>query len=93
MRQRDIPHIAVEALLAYGRNEHDHQVGTILFFDKAARRRLERECLERVLENCLNVYAVVAGTDKIITVGHRHRRIRRHLAEPLLSLRPAGADC
>ena len=82
MRQRAIPPLAVEALLAYGRSEHDHHGGTILFFDKAARRRLERErpdrTLLRALEHCLDAYAVMAGTGEIITVGHRDRRIRRH---------------
>lgn len=78
MRQRAIPPMAVEALLAYGRGEHDHRGGTILYFDKAARRRLERERLDRALEHCLDAYAVVAETGEIITVGHRDRRIRRH---------------
>jgi hypothetical protein len=78
MRQRAIPPMAVEALLAYGRGEHDHRGGTIVYFDKAARRRLERERLDRALEHCLDAYAVVAETGEIITVGHRDRRIRRH---------------
>lgn len=78
MRQRAIPLLAIEALLAYGRSEHDHRGGTILFFDKAARQRLEREHLDLALEHCLNAYAVVAGTGEIITVGHRVRRILRH---------------
>lgn len=50
MRQRAIPLLAVEALLAYGRSEHDHRNGAILFFDKAARRRLERERLDLALD-------------------------------------------
>lgn len=91
MRQRAIPPLAVEALLAYGRVEHDHHGGIILFFDKAARWRLERERLDRALEHCLDAYAVVAGTGEIITVGHRVRRIRRHRAAPL-HRRPPGAD-
>jgi len=78
MRQRAIPLLAVEALLAYGRTEYDHHGSTILFFDKAARRRLERERLDRALEHCLDAYIVVAGTGEIITVGHRDRRIFRH---------------
>jgi hypothetical protein len=78
MRQRAIPPLAVEALLAFGRGEHDHRGGTIVYFDKAARRRLERERLDRALEHRLDAYAVVASTGEIITVGHRDRRIRRH---------------
>lgn len=78
MRQWAIPPLAVEALLAFGRGEHDHRGGTIVYFDKAARRRLERDRLDRALEHCLDAYAVVASTGEIITVGHRDRRIRRH---------------
>ncbi|MCZ2153916.1 MAG: hypothetical protein LC114_08470 [Bryobacterales bacterium] len=78
MRQRAIPPLAAEALLFYGRSEHDHRGGTILFFDKAARRRLAQASLDRGLEHCLDAYAVVAGMGEIITVGHRDRRIFRH---------------
>lgn len=53
MRQRAISPLAVEALLAYGRGEHDHRGGTILFFDKTARRRLERGRLELTLVHTL----------------------------------------
>ncbi|MBW7838029.1 MAG: hypothetical protein H3C28_15485 [Sphingomonadales bacterium] len=78
MHQRAISPLAIEALLAYGRGEHDHRGGTIVYFDKTARRRLERDRLDRTLEHCLDAYAVVASTGEIITVGHRDRRIRRH---------------
>lgn len=78
MQQRAIPPAVIEALLDFGQEEHDHHGGCILYFDKAARRRLERERLDRVLERCLDAYAVVAESGEIITVGHRDRRIRRH---------------
>lgn len=78
MQQRAIPPTVVEALLAYGHGEHDHRGGTIHYFNKAARRRLERERLDRALERYLDAYAVVAATGEIITVGHRDRRIPRH---------------
>ena len=74
MRQRAIPPVVVEALLDFGCEEHDHHGGTILYFNKAARRRLERERLDRALD----AYAVVATTGEVITVGHRDRRIPRH---------------
>ena len=78
MRQRAIPPAVVEALLDYGCEEHDHHGGTILYFNKAARRRLERERLDRALERYLDAYAVVATTGEVISVGHRDRRIPRH---------------
>lgn len=78
MQQRAIPSTVVEALLAYGRGQHDHRGSTIVYFDKAARRRLERERLDRELERFLDAYAVVATNGEVITVGHRDRRVRRH---------------
>lgn len=78
MQQRAIPPAVVEALLAYGEEEHDHHGGSILYFNKAARQRLERERRIRDLERYLDAYAVVAGTGEIITVGHRDKRIVRH---------------
>lgn len=73
MQQRAIPPRVIEALVAYGRGEHDHRGGVIFFFDKAARERVGRE-----IERYLDAYAVVAGTGEVITVGHRDKRIRRH---------------
>jgi len=78
MQQRAIPRAAVEALLAYGKGAHDHHGATILYFDKAARRRLRRERLDRVLEHQLDAFAVVALNGEVVTVGHRSRRIRQH---------------
>lgn len=78
MQQRAIPPAVVEALLDYGREEHDHHGGTIVFFDKAARRRLERLRMNRALDRYLDAYAVVAQTGEVITVGHRDKRIHRH---------------
>lgn len=78
MQQRAIPPAVVEALLAYGRGEHDHRGGTLLYFNKGARRRLERARRMRELERHLDAYAVVACTGEVITVGHRDKRIRRH---------------
>ena len=78
MRQRAIPPAVVEALLAYGREAYDHHGAIVVYFDKAARRHLERERFDRALERYLDAYAVVAGSGEVITVGHRDKRIRRH---------------
>ena len=78
MQQRAIPPAVVEALLAYGRGEHDHRGSTIVYFNKSARQRLEWERRIRDLERYLDAYAVVAGTGEVITVGHRDKRIPRH---------------
>ena len=43
MQQRGIREDAVDLLFRYGREEHDHRGRTIIYFDKKARRRMERE--------------------------------------------------
>jgi hypothetical protein len=43
MQQRGIREEAVDMLFRYGREEHDHRGRTIIYFDKKARRRMERE--------------------------------------------------
>ena len=81
MQQRGIGQDAVDLLFRYGREQHDHHGGTILFFDKAARERItrefDREAL-RALRSQLRIYAVLGHTGNVITVGHRQERIRRH---------------
>ena len=77
MRQRAIPPAVLDALFAWGRGQHDRHGAVILYFDKAARRRLARERLDRLLERHFDAYAVVADSGEVITVGHRVKRIRR----------------
>jgi len=78
MQQRAIRADALELLLEFGREAFDHHGAVVLYFDKAARRRLLRsdpraKHLER-LERC---YAVVSTDGEVVTVGHRRRRINR----------------
>ena len=42
MQQRGIPPVAVEVLLEYGREAHDHRGCRIVRFDKRSRRRAAR---------------------------------------------------
>lgn len=80
MQQRGISPQALEALLDFGREAHDHRGCRVLLFDKRARRRAERalgaEGFRRI-ERHLGTYAVVAPDNAIVTVGHRvGRRLR-----------------
>ena len=43
MQQRGIREDAVDLLFRYGREVYDHRGRTIIYFDKAARRRMKRE--------------------------------------------------
>ncbi len=79
MQQRGIPPAALAALLDYGRESHDHRGCRIVAFDKRSRRRAARELgasAFRSIERFLGAYAVVAGDDAVVTVGHRGDRRR-----------------
>lgn len=81
MQQRGIHADVVESLLDFGRTAHDHRGAEIVFFDKAARRRLAREHGGEVLRRLgkrLRTYLVVDTDGDVLTVGHRTRRIRRN---------------
>lgn len=81
LQQRGIPAQALESLLNYGRQTHDHHGATILYFDHRAREALKRESGGegyRRMERHLGTYAVLSGDGVVVTVGHRKGRIRRH---------------
>lgn len=79
MQQRGIPPVALDVLLGYGREAHDHRGCRIVRFDKRSRRLAARELDGRMfhrLERYFDTYAVVGPDDAVITVGHRSRRKR-----------------
>ena len=78
MQQRGIPTAAVEVLLDYGREAHDHHGCRIVRFDKRSRRLAARELGERsfrAVERYLDTYAVVGPDDAVVTVAYRNRRL------------------
>ena len=79
MQQRGIPPAALQALLDYGRESHDHRGCRVVRFDKRSRRRVQRlldaQSFKR-LEPYLGAYAIVASDDAVVTVGHRAGRWR-----------------
>ena len=79
MKQRCISAEALDILLEYGREAFDHRGhAVILYFDKRARRKLARAQPGRKdLERVARCYAVLSREGKVITVGHRQRRIGR----------------
>jgi hypothetical protein len=79
-QQRGIPRLIVDWLLQYGTQTKASGGAETYFFDKRARRRIERDCgreIVRRLGDLLDAYLVIAD-DEIVTVGHRHKRIWRH---------------
>ena len=80
MRQRSVPPLIVEWLHRYGTENYDKHGGIQRFFDKAARRRMERE-LGRIavkqMARFLDAYLIEAD-GHVVTVGHRKQRIWRH---------------
>ena len=76
MQQRGIPPAALDALLDYGREAHDHRGCRIVRFDKRSRRVAARALGGnfRSLERYFNAYAVLAADDAVVTVGHRMGR-------------------
>ena len=80
MQQRGISTTALESLLAYGAEAHDHYGATVIYFDKKARTRLLKGSGRKrygAIEKQLNAYAVIGADGAVLTVGHRSRRIPR----------------
>lgn len=80
-QQRGIPKVVIDWLLSLGTTTYNHDGTEILFFDKAAKKRLNRYLgggpLFSQAQEYLDAYAVVAsGT--VITVGHRYSSINHH---------------
>lgn len=79
-RQRGIEPLTVELLERFGATVHDGRGATVRFFDKASRRRMERDLGQRAVarfHEWTDAYLVVASDGSIVTAGHRTRRIRR----------------
>ena len=77
-QQRCLPPLVIDWLHDFGRERHDGRGATILYFDKHARRSLERSVGRapvRRMKEWLNAYAVVSDDGTLVTVGHRYRRI------------------
>lgn len=78
-QQRGIPPFVIDLLFQFGCREHDHAGVEILYFDRRAKKRIERYVggLICKMSNHLDSYAVVSG-EKLVTVGVRYKRINRN---------------
>ena len=79
MQQRGIPADALDALLDFGRIRPAGGGRDIVFFDKRSRTRLAKNgvLVGAAADRALKSYAIVESDGKVITVGHRYRRIPR----------------
>ena len=78
MQQRGIPPLILTWLLQFGKPRYDHRGGVVYYFDKHARRSLEREVGRKVvsrLSDYLDSYVVSSTSDDtLVTVGYRYKR-------------------
>lgn len=79
-QQRAIPPLAIDLLFRFGASQSAGDGTSKLFFDKTSRRQMNAYAgtLARMLDEHLDLYAVVAADSTIITVAHRLERIRRN---------------
>jgi hypothetical protein len=79
MQQRGIPERALDALLDFGKTAHVDGGREIVYFDKAARRKLAKQnpAAAREADRLQRTYAILSIDGTVITVGHRYRRIPR----------------
>ena len=79
MQQRGIGQSAIDALLDFGREHHDHRGAIVVMLDRAATRRIARGGARNADVDALRgLYAVVTADGCVCTVGHRTRRLRRN---------------
>lgn len=81
MQQRAISESTIGYLIEWGRKAYDHKGAVIRYFDKSSRAHLLKRVGEqraRQIENQLDAYVVVSTNGRVITVGHRYKRINRH---------------
>jgi hypothetical protein len=83
MQQRAIPPLIVRWLLDYGSRQPATGHAALVFFDKAARRRLTEEIgavTASHLAPLLNAYLVEGPDGRVVTSGWRTTRVLRELA-------------
>lgn len=79
--QRGIPPLVIDWLLQFGETEWDHHGAQVKFFTRKSRRRIDQAVgtqTTRRMHEFLDSYAVVALDGRLITCGHRYKRIHRN---------------
>ena len=78
-QQRAISPLLIDLLLKFGTSYSAGDGTSKLFFDKTSRRQVKAYAgpLARLLDEHLDLYAVVDADSNVITIAHRLERIRR----------------
>lgn len=77
-QQRCIPPLIIHWLCQYGSRKRNSNGTIVCYFDRKSVRLIASDVGQvviRRLSGLLNAYLVIAG-DKILTVGHRYKRIK-----------------
>lgn len=79
-QQRAIPPMLIDLLLQFGSSERSGAGVSKVFFDKSSRRKVKAYAgsLSGLLDDHLDVYAVVSDDMTVITAGHRIKRFAKH---------------
>lgn len=79
-QQRAIAPMLIDLLLQFGSTERSGTGVSKVFFDKSSRRKVKAYAgsLARLLDDHLDVYAVVTDDMTVITAGHRTGRFTTH---------------
>lgn len=79
-QQRAIPPMLIDLLIQFGSSERSGAGVSKMYFDKPSRKRVKAYAgiLGTLLDEHLDVYAVVTDDLKVITTGHRTQRIRNY---------------
>ena len=80
-QKRGIPPLILEWLMAYGEEQPDHHGARVVYFTKESRRRIGQvngDMIVRRLRELLDTYAVISGDGRMITCGHRFKKINKN---------------
>lgn len=77
-QQRGVSPLVIDLLLRFGRRQHDHRGAEVVFFDRRAKREVERYTGGAVgrLSEQMDSY-IVLSDGCVVTAGARHQKINR----------------
>lgn len=77
-QQRGVPPMIIDFLIQFGARQHDAHGAEVVYFDREAKRRLERYSggIFGKLNEHLDSYAVLCN-GHVVTTGCRYKRINR----------------